>query len=55
MDVRKQVLLVSSQIITIPGGRVAGLVGVGELHNKANSVHLQLQLPTGTELGKKSR
>ena len=25
--------------------------GVGELDNKANSVQLQLQLPTGTELG----
>ena len=30
------------------GGWVAG---VGELDNKANSVQLQLQLPTGTELG----
>ena len=45
MDVRKQVLLVFSQITTIQGGRV----GIGELDNKANSV--QLQLPTGTELG----
>ena len=47
MDVRKQVLLVFSQITTIQGGRV----GIGELDNKANSV--QLQLPTGTELGNK--
>ena len=46
MDVRKQVLLVSSQITTI---RVGGLVGIGQLDNKANSV--QFQLPTGTELG----
>ena len=45
MDVRKQVLLVSSQITTIPGG----CVGIGEVDNKANSV--QLKLPTGTELG----
>ena len=45
MDVRKQVLLVFSQITTFQGGRE----GIGELDNKANSV--QLQLPTGTELG----
>ena len=48
MNVRKQVLLVSSQITTIPGW-----VGIGELDNKANSVQLQLQFPTGTELGNK--
>ena len=48
MDVRKLILLVSSQITTIPGGWVGG---IGELDNKANSVQLQLQLPTGTELG----
>ena len=47
MDVRKQVMLVSCKITTIPGGRV----GVGEIDNKANSVQLQLQLPTRTELG----
>ena len=34
---------VDFQITTIPGGSV---------DNKANSVQLQLQLPTGTELGK---
>ena len=28
--------------------------GIGELDNKANSVQLQLQLPTGTELGNKA-
>ena len=32
-------------------GWVGGRVGIGELDNKANSVQLQLQLPTGTELG----
>ena len=49
MDVRNPILLVSSQNTTIPGGW-----GIGELDNKANSVQLQLQLqlPTGTELGK---
>ena len=31
---------------------MAGWVGIGELENKDNSVQLQLQLPTGTELGK---
>ena len=37
-------------------GWVGGwLGGIGEIDNKANSVQLQLQLPTGTELGKKRR
>ena len=30
---------------------MSGWAGIGELDNKANSVQLQLQLPTGTELG----
>ena len=29
-------------------------MGLGYVENKANSVQLQLQLPTGTELGKKA-
>ena len=35
-------------ITTILGGQVGGL---GQVENKANSVQLQLQLPTVTELG----
>ena len=30
---------------------MGGWLCIGELDNKANSVQMQLQLPTGTELG----
>ena len=46
-NVRKQVLFISSYITTI----LVGWVDLGYVENKANSVRLQLQLPTGTELG----
>ena len=52
-NVRKKFFFIRSCFETFTGGWVGGWVST--IENKANSVQLKLQLPTGTELGNKER